>query len=109
MGNIAKYNLQGCEDIDTPEWKLAPYLANAASLETLILSQDIGFKSIFNSDDPDGDPDSACMWIDVIGILASDSWLELRTVCFKSFLTRDSSVLHFLQLHNHGLQSIRFD
>ena len=108
-GEYCQYNLQEWEDVDTPEWKLAPYLANTASLETLILSQDLGFKSRFNSDDPGDDPDSACTWIDVVGILASAPWPKLRTICFKIFLTRSSLLLHFLQLHSHSLQSTRFD
>ena len=67
------------------------------------------FQKPFNSGDPDDDPDSACMWIDVVGILASAPWPKLRTICFKTFLTRSSSLLHFLQLHSHSLQTIRFD
>ena len=88
-----------------PEWILAPYLANAENLETLILMQDL-------SSDPHEArrvARSGYAWFDVIQILSTASWPKLRSLWFDAVFTNSFYLPQFLMMHGNTLRSVHLD
>ena len=81
-------------------WTLAPYLANAENLETLILTQDR-----FTDRREDRCVDS----FDIVPILSTASWPKLRSVWVDEVFTRSPSLLQFIGTYGNSLRSIHLD
>ena len=78
---------------------LAPYLANAGNLETLILSQELS----------GGTDMSDCIWSDLIPILSTALWPKLRSIWVGGLFAMDARLVKFLMRHGNSLRSIHLD
>ena len=79
---------------------LAPYLAYAENLENLIVTQDCF---------TDKREDKRIWSYDVIPILSTASWPELRSVRLGEVFTRSTHLIQFLMMYGNGLRSIHLD
>ena len=79
---------------------LAPYLANAENLETLILSQQIS----------NGTDLGDCILSALIKMLSTTgSWPKLRSIWVGALFTEDVYLVHFLMKHGRTLRSIHLN
>ena len=81
-------------------WTLAPYLANAENLETLILTQDRF---------TDRREDRCVYSFDIVPILSTAPWPKLRSVWFGEVFTRSPYLLQFTRIHGNSLRSLHLD
>ena len=102
IGRLALANGQNPE---TYQMKLAPYLANAENLESLVLTLDL-FIDRYNDH---RDAEDECRWIDIVPILSTASWPKLRSVWFHRVFTRSPHLIRFLMTHGNSLHSIHLD
>ena len=85
---------------ERPELALAPYLANAENLENLILTQD---RFTDRREDE-------CVWsFDIVQILSTATWPNLRSVWFGKDFTESTYMLQFMMVHGKSLRSIHLD
>lgn len=84
-----------------PEWILAPCLANAENIETLILTQDLSTGSEVSQ--------VASRGYTIIHILSTAPWPKLRSVWFDAVFTNSVYLLQFLMMHGNSLRSIHID
>ena len=90
---------------ETYQMELAPYLANAENLETLVLTLD-HFIDRYN--DRHG-ADEECRWLDLVPILSTASWPKLRSVWLHRVFTRSPHLIRFLMTYGNSLHSIHLD
>lgn len=81
------------------EWILAPYLAKARNLESLILKEDLFRDSYID----------AAVWFDIIPKFSTASWPKLRSVWFAERFTDSGDLVQFLMKHGNSLRSIHLD
>ena len=81
------------------ELVLAPYLANAGNLETLILSQELSC----------GTDMGDCIWSDLIPILSTAVWPKLRSIWVGGLFAMDAHLVKFLMRHGNSLRFIHLD
>ena len=87
---------------DCHDYVLAPYLANAGNLETLILSQQIS-----NGTDMG---DFIFLLDDIIPMLSTTgSWPKLRSIWVDALFTDNLYLVHFLMKHGKTLRSIHLN
>ena len=81
-------------------WILAPHLAKAENLESLILRQDHLIDR----------REYECVYpFDIVPILSTASWPKLKSVWFGENFARSTSMLHFMMKHGKSLRSIHLD
>ena len=93
------------EETEPYQMKLAPFLANAEILESLVLSLN-HFVDRYN--DRHG-PDDECRWLDIVPIFSTASWPKLRSVWLHGVFTRSPHLMQFLMTYGKSLHSIHLD
>ena len=78
---------------------LAPYLANAENLETLILSQELSC----------GTDIGECIWYNLMPILSTALWPKLRSIWVGEIFAMDGRLAKLLMRHGNSLRSIHLD
>ena len=85
---------------DTFDGTLAPHLAKAENLESLILTQD---RFIDKREDE-------CVWsYDIVRTLSTAPWPKLRSVWFGEDFARSTRMLQFMMRHGKSLRTIHLD
>lgn len=93
------------EQTETYQMKLAPFLANAENLESLVLTLD---HFVHRYDDRHG-PDDECRWLDLVPILSTASWPKLRSVWLHGVFTKSPHLIRFLMTYGKSFHSIHLD
>ena len=82
------------------DWTLAPHLAKAENIKSLILTQDRF---------TDRREDECVYSFDIVPILSTASWPKLRSVWFGGNFARSTRMLQFMMMHGKSLRTIHLD